>query len=171
MMNPLLLKDVSDYKAMREQILAAYPQIEDDLDLLLDTLEGETNLTDRIAWMVRQIDDDEIMISGIKDRMTALQARLVRIQQRLQAKKDMIVEALEDTDIPKITKPDFTLSLRSVPGTARVTEEDKLPDEYTTTVTTTKPNMRQINIALRAGKEIAGAVLSNSYRTLTIRRN
>ncbi len=163
-----LKHEVHLHNALREKLRAEFPDIDDET--LHDTLEGMTDLTDMIAYTVRSCGDDEAMASGLSDRIGLMQVRLGRFKARVARKRQIVTDAMEAAGIPKITRPEFTLSLTHRAGTAVVVDEQLIPPRFfETKLVLLKGELNKAVKALKAGESIPGATLGNGSVGLTVR--
>ena len=159
--------ELTRFTALRRQIIEADPEI--DETTLLDTLEGATNLHEAIAALVRSTLEDECLVTGLKARLGELKERLDRIQVRIDNKRQLALSTMEEAGIEKILEPDFTLSLRTTPPSVLVTDETVIP-EWFWIPQPAKLDKRSLLDTLKAGTAITGAELSNSRRSLSVRK-
>lgn len=159
--------ELTRFTALRRQIIEADPEI--DETTLLDTLEGATNLYEAIGALVRSALDDEYLVTGLKARLGELKERLDRIQIRIDNKRQLALSTMEEAGIEKILEPDFTLSLRTTPPSVLVTDETVIP-EWFWIPQPAKLDKRSLLDTLKAGTAITGAELSNSRRSLSVRK-
>jgi hypothetical protein len=66
----------------------------DDLEALRDTFDGQTTLDAEIRRAVLAIEEDEILIAGMKARETELKNRRLRIEKRIEATRGLIEQAM-----------------------------------------------------------------------------
>jgi hypothetical protein len=151
-MNPVLLRQLSEYEYLREQLEAEYAEA--DEDTLRDTIEGLSSLPEALA--------------ALGSRIGEMQNRLARIEQRADKKRMTVTAVTERTDIKKLSEPDFTASLRAVPPALLVSDEQQIPQPYWKPQPP-KLDKRGLIAALSAGQAIPGASLGNGSTTLSVR--
>ncbi len=96
---------------VRRTLLADFPDLDDET--LHDTLEGITDLKQMLAEVVRSALDDEALAGGLSTRLSDMKARLERLEERAKRKRQLVLRAMADCEIPKLTEADFTASLRA----------------------------------------------------------
>ncbi len=154
------------YRAIRDRIRAHDPQI--DEQTLADTVEGLTDAHEILAAIVRAALADEALVTGLKCRVSDMQGRLDRLQDRAAKRRQIVKDAMVELDLKKITAPDFTASIRAGLPALVVLNEDAVPKTYW------EPGearlRRQILASdLKGGAEVAGATLSNPEPVLSVR--
>lgn len=165
-MNTPLLRHLAEYEYLREQLQAEYRDA--DEDTLRDTLEGLTTLPEALATVVRSYLDDLTLAAALGMRISEMQDRLSRIEQRAEKKRAVITVVMERADIRKLAEPDFTASLRAVPPTLLVADERQIPAGFWRPQAP-KLDRRALIAALGAGQSVPGAVLGNGTMTLSVR--
>ena len=138
------------------EIISALPD-DDDNALLLGTIEGETDVLELLDRVVEQSIADNRLADAARERAKRIEALAVRA-------RDIALRIIEALGVSPLERPVYTASL-SHPRKPLVTDESALPEAYIRRA----PDMREIGKALRAGEEVAGAVLSNPAPQLTIR--
>ena len=154
------------YRAVRDRIRQEDPLI--DEQTLADTVEGLTDLNEILAAVLRAALADEALAAGLKGRITEMQDRLERLQQRASKRRQIVKEVMVDVDLKKLTAADFTASIRAgLPGLV-VLDEKSIPKIYWEP---REPRLNRQGLAadLRQGAEIAGVALSNPEPILSVR--
>lgn len=166
-----LQNEARHHSALRDELLRRWPDLANDDQTLADTLEGLSSLTEQVAAVARSIDEDKIMLSGIKERSGELKDRYTRIELRLESKKAAILHAMLETGERKFELPTVTLSARANPPSVVISDEALIPDEYKITPDPLPQKIDKITILqiLKDGKEVSGAVLSNNSFSLAMR--
>ena len=161
-----LMRELSHHAYLRQQLEEQFPDI--DEETLLDTLEGITDLHEMVAEVVRSRQDDLAFVSAVKSRISDMQERLARLDQRATTKKEIVASVLERAGIKKITEADFTLSLRSTNPPLVVIEEKEIPKKFW------KPQPPKLDrqgllSALKDGLDVPGVALGNGGVTISVR--
>ncbi len=158
--------EVHRYRSLREQLLSAFPEI--DQDDFADTLEGITDLHEMIGEVIRSALADQAMVSGLKDRVEDMRLRLGRLDERGRKKRQLALDALVDADIRKLMQPDFTVSVRAGAPALTVICEDEIPEDFWRPQPP-KLDRQAVLATLKQGREVSGASLNNPAPTLSVR--
>ena len=167
-----------------------------DVETMADTIEGETALAETIAAAVREIDEDRIIVDGIKARIAELSERLSRVEDRVALKTGLIEQAMMIGEIAKLNLPTATLFLAARARQIEIRDESEIPSQF---YVQQAPKLdkaaltRELRaaaerlsvaeadhaagnmplaelVALRSELSIPGAVLAPETRSLSIRR-
>ena len=154
------------YRAIRDRLRAEDPQIDDQT--LADTVEGLTDLHEIVTAIIRAALVDEAMVLGLKCRISDMQGRLERLQDRASKRRAIAKDVMVELDLKKLTAPDFTASIRDGIPALVVINEDAVPSIYWQPG---EPRLKRSNLAhdLKQGAEIEGATLSNPEPILSVR--
>src|ERR1039457_7598247 len=118
----------STYRAIRDRIRAQDPEI--DEQTLADTVEGLTDLHEILQAVIRSPLADEALARGLKCRISDMQCRLDRLQDRAAKRRQIAKDVMVELDLKKITAPDFSASLRPGMPALVVLNEDAVPKTY-----------------------------------------
>ena len=162
-----LRQSVADYKTLKAKLMDTMPDLAEDPECLIDTLEGITDAQDQIAALVRTAEEDEALADGLKIYIERMRNRYSWLIDRAQKKKHVALNHMLDLGVSKITTPDMTISRRFVSPKVLVTDADAVPDEWCRIIR--EPDKTLIKKALKAGGAVPGCTLGNGYETLTVK--
>ncbi len=154
------------YLAVRERLRTEDPSL--DEQTLADTVEGLTDLHEILAAIIRAALADEALANGLKGRITEMEDRRERLQERAARRRQIARETMAELDLKKITAPDFTASLRAGMASLVVLDEASIPSIYWEP---RDPRLDRATLSadLKQGADIAGATLSNPEPVLSVR--
>jgi hypothetical protein len=161
-----LRHDIHHYTYLRQKLLEAFPDADDDT--IRDTLEGLTTLHELIAEVIRSALIDESLQSGLRLRLQDMKERLSRLEGRSVKKRELALEAMSEAGLRKIEQPDFTASARAGPPSLVVLAEDQVPESYWVPQPP-KLDRQALLGDLKQGGEVPGAQLSNPKPVLSVR--
>ncbi len=165
-MNHPVKYQLTHHRYLRERLEAAFPDA--DEETLLDTLDGMTSLTDSLAELLRSSQEDQSLATALRGRMSDMQARCGRFEDRARKKRELVCTVMEEAELKKLTEPDFTVSLRPARAPLMIIDEDAIPGDYWKPQPAKLDRMGLIS-ALSNGRDIAGAVLGNPPLTISVR--
>jgi hypothetical protein len=145
------------YRAIRDRIRAQDPRI--DEQTLADTVEGLTDLHEIITATIRAALSDEALATGLKCRISDMQGRLDRLQDRAAKRRQIARDVMVELDLKKLIAPDFTASIREGTPSLMVIDEAAVPKIYGEVLTHD----------FKQGEDIAGVALSNPEPILIVR--
>ncbi len=165
-MHSPIMKSLFHHRYLRERLEAAFPDA--DEETLMDTLDGMTSLTDSLAELLRSSQEDQSLASALRSRMSDMQERCGRFEDRARKKRELVCTVMEEAELKKLTEPDFTVSLRPSRAPLIIIDEAAIPEDYW------KPQPAQLDrmgliSALSNGRDIPGAVLGNPPMTIAVR--
>ena len=140
----------------------------DDVDVIRDTLEGEIDLRGLICLAAEQNALDVAQVNGIASLIDDLRARKDRIEKRIAMRRVAILAAMASGEIKTIETPAGTISRKAVPPTVLILEESAIPAEFWKP-SDPKLDKKAVGDALKAGREVPGATMSNGSETISVR--
>ncbi len=161
-----LLQELSHHQYLRERLEAEFPDA--DEETLHDTLEGMTNLTEMLAEVLRSQLEDQAMGSALRGRISDMQERLSRFEDRARKKRELVTRVMEQADLRKLVEADFTVSLRPSRAPLMIIDDEAIPADFWRPQPA-KLDRQGLISALGAGRDIPGAVLGNPPMTISVR--
>lgn len=164
------LKTASSYADfVRSQIgrlRAAYPEIEEDAELLAGMIEGETDF-ERVIDMLLEVYQDRTSLSlAASARAVELRERSARLERNAEAAKDVLRELLIAADKTMVRRPTGTLVLSK--GRPKLELDGDFNAQGYMRVKS-EPMKADIIAALAVGGSLPGARLVPSEPTLSVR--
>lgn len=151
-----LYKARREHQALLKQLQDMYP--EERPEDLFDTVEGESSLDAAIAATLRQANENDAHVEGLKWYISHLQARVVRINEQTDRLRQAALQAALEGNIKMpLRAPDFSANVAK--GTRKVQVTGDVPDAFCRIKK--EPNRTAIADALNAGIRLPFAELSN----------
>ena len=154
------------YRLIRDRIRSEDPAI--DEQTLSDTVEGLTDLHEIVTAIIRSALLDEALASGLKGRITEMQDRLDRLQDRASKRRQIAKDVMVELELKKITAPDFSVSIRPGLPSLMVINEAAVPSIYWQPAAP-RLKRQELLTELKGGAEIDGVALSNPEPVLSVR--
>lgn len=151
-----------------ENLKLTHPELLEDNEAWLSSLESETDFNDVLTTIVRRIEDTKALVIGTKDRLGELEARKDRFEFRIEKLREFAFKIMQAADLAKVELPEASLSLRA--GQQQLIGDcspNAMPDDLVKISRTL--DRTKIKEALKNGVTIPGFFLSNSAPSLTIR--
>lgn len=143
-------------------------QENDDPQLLLDTIEGETDLGEACAIVYEETLEDDVLLAGLVAKIEELQTRKSRVERSIDQRRAVILMAMEKAGLGTLKTPLGTMSVRQVPPKAIITDEALIPARFWKP-SDPKLDKAALKAALDAKEVVPGATLSNGGIGLTVR--
>lgn len=140
----------------------------DDLDptILKDTLDAiqddRRSKLDNLATWADQLKSE---IDFMSEKKKSWEDEITYRKNKLAWIKQYITDVLDDAGIKRLTTDNHLLSARNFKASTIIDSDEKLPDKFKVTETTTKPDKKAIYKALKAGEEVPGAHLKPNRNT------
>ena len=148
-------------------LLAEFPQLADDEDLLRDTLEGNTRFNEIMERFLSAMRENETMAEAVSQRIGKMRERQTRLTHRAQFYRSLMHRLVERSGVKSIPLPEAKISVVNSPEKVIITDEAAIPDAFCRI--TKEPNKTAIKSALKSGTSIPGATLSNGSTTIQVR--
>lgn len=165
MTNPILASE----DVMREinALLADYPQLAEDEELFRDTLEGNTRFNEIMDRLLGEMRDNEMLAEASAQRIGKIRERQTRMTHRVQFYRGLMHRLLSLTGLKSVALGEAKVFVGKSQDKVIITDESAIVDEYM--VIKKEPNKTAIKKALKEGKNVPGAVLSNGGETIMVR--
>ena len=102
----------------------------EDEQALQDTFDGETTLDAEIRAAVLAIEEDEIFVTGIKEREAELKARRLRLEKRIEATRGLIEQAMTVADWTSLEMDIGTVSVGKAAPRIEIEDESEIPTQF-----------------------------------------
>lgn len=152
----LLRTEAAHYRLLADQLKEDYGHLDDET--LHDTLQGLSELPEMIEEIVRSSLDDEALIAGLKTRIEAMNARIGRLKERHERKRQLSTWVMGCCGIAKLEASDFSVSLSHGQMRLQVVNEALIPPLY---LVPQPPKLDKVSLAaaLKRGDAVEGANL------------
>lgn len=157
---------INDLENAIRNVKAAYPELTEDEEFLLDVLEGETSLHDVVGKLVDGAREQKAMQDAVGDMIETLRGRQGAWKVREAATRNLILRLLQVAGVRKVTIPQATVSIAAARKTVVIIDETQLPEEAF--VVEKRVSKTKLKSLLEEG-DVTGAAFSNGGETLTIR--
>lgn len=148
-------------------LLAAYPELEEDETLRADMLEGETDADFVLSRLLTEERDANSMSSAIGERIKDLQARKARSDKRKDAMRSLMLKLMKVGGITKRKLAEATISVGKGRDSVEITDETLIAPRFMRVVKS--PDKTAIKEALDAGRVVKGAAIKTGDETLSVR--
>lgn len=158
------IKEAKAVASLRDSLSA----LDGDDELLIDTIEGETNLFETVDALLQRMADNRAYVLGLDHIAADIRERQARFEKRVDADRALIEQAMMVAEIDKIERPTATLSLSRRAPKVEIAEEADIPAEFWKAAEP-KLDKKAVLDALKGGRAVPGASLSNQAPSLTVR--
>lgn len=94
-------------------------------------IESETNFVEAVTSIIRSLDDDKLLLAGIKDRTDELSLRKSRITSRTERKRAALELAFQVAEIKgSLETPLGTVTLKKGTPKLNITDESDIPTTF-----------------------------------------
>ena len=171
-----LASSLAERPALKDQLLRSFPELGDDEQALLDTLDGISDLDEQIALVMRDALDRETQATALQamidawlvERIEPMKARVERLNGGAKTRKNVVFNAMQTAGMRNLKLPDMTLSIGRGKAKVVITDEAALPDDMMRIKR--EPDKLAIATELMNGRAVEGAMLGNPQAFLTVHR-
>lgn len=143
--------------------------LDDDAELVTDTLEGGSSFLEVLDEALAEIDACAVIVDGCREAEGRLAKRRARAAARMEKVRSAIEQAMYRAGLKSETRPTGTLTLRETPPAPVIEDEALIPAEFWVPQDP-KLDKKALNAAAKSGADIPGVRMSNGGVSLTIRR-
>jgi Siphovirus Gp157 len=122
-------KELAAAAALKHQLAEAFGE-EQDLALLRDMVEGETNLDSAIDKVLEQMAMDVANIQGLEKFESTMAARRKRLSDRVETMRSMLLNAMDILEERRIERPVALLTMKAAPPKLLITDEAAIPTSF-----------------------------------------
>lgn len=156
-------------KAEIAGLLARHPELAEDEALRLDMIEGQTDAIELLKQLVRTKAEADAYAKAIKEYEGDLASRRHRMERRADGAKELAFRIMRLAELRKVPLAEATLFETAGVPKVIITDEAAIPEHFIKVERT--PKKKEILDAIKGGQKVAGAEISNSEPSLTIRMN
>lgn len=167
-MSDYLAVDVAYMSNAIDTMLAAYPELMEDEETRLDTIEGETDFLQVMSRLVKLRGEREALAEGLNVYIKTLTERRDRLSRGADGLKGLMLRLMASAKAPKLELPEATLRVADGRQSVSITDIDALPQG--TFSLERKPDKAAIKRLIDAGEYIPGAALVTGENTLVVRQ-
>jgi hypothetical protein len=123
-----LEKELAAAGALKHQLREAFG--DDDLELLRDTIEGETDLDGAIDKVLEQMALDIANVQGLEKFESTMAARRKRLSDRVETMRTMLLNALDIVEVQFVDRPIARVTRKSLPPKLLIVDEAAIPTRF-----------------------------------------
>ena len=156
----------AEYRQMVEQLMS----MQDDAQTIEDTISGEAYPLEMKAQGVGYaVKNMEALAASIKAAETEMATRRKAIEKRAESLREYAKTCMEIAGVSKIECPHFALTIKKNPPAVEIFEQALIPISLMRTPEpppppVLSPDRKAIAEAIKAGKEVPGALLVQGTR-------
>lgn len=142
-----------------------------DEGLVVDMIEGETDLFEAIDGVLDRVNATEAMLAGLKQIGDRIKARRDTLKARIERLRALLEQALSIAELKRLQRPAATLVMHATAPNLIIEDEAAIPSRFYIQLPPPPPKLdeKALRAALGTGEQVAGARLSQGGIGLTIR--
>lgn len=159
-----LHQEIQAARRLRENLASL---MEDDPQLIADSLEGETNIHEAIEAAVTLYFNDNAFITAIDNQIAVLETRKNRLKKRTEVIRAMVCVALDQAGKKTVETALGTATLKNTPRQLLLDpdQQSEIPLEYWK-AGEPKLDKKKLKADIETGKTVKGATLSNGGQSI-----
>lgn len=161
--------DAELVKAEILRLKSAHPDLADDMDLLADTIEGETDFHRVVDRLAQAAIEARGLADGLATVISGFTTRKQRFDKKAAAMRSMALTLMQLAEQKKIVTPSATMWTRDGGTSVVVDDVEQLPQGYFRTERVA--DKAAIKAALEKGEALPGARLETGDPSISIRTN
>jgi hypothetical protein len=126
---PDFLDPVKEAQAVAS-LRASIAALNEDDELLADTIEGETSLNEVVDRVLDRMRDAEVIVDGVDAAVAKLNERKRRAEEGIKRDRALLEQALTIAGLDSLPRPTATLTVRQGTPQLVITEESEIPAAY-----------------------------------------
>lgn len=150
-----------------ESLKIAFPELLEDDEAWLISLESQSDLFEYLRTVERKREDAAALEEALSTTIDALRQRKARFERREQAMRALMFSAMQWAELTKLEMPEATLSIRQGTPKVVIMDESAIPDEFMRIKK--EPDKTLIKTALNNFEDVPGATMSNVEPVLAVR--
>lgn len=158
-------------ETIKDQILAMCPELAEDDQALMDTLDGETNVDEILVAMARAVKEREAAAEACKKLVTTYKARVDRHESVAESLRKAIIWGMERAGKAKLKHAHVSLSWRPLEDKVQIVskEPEIAPPEYVSEKTVKFFDPEKISLFLQEAIDDGIVVIHSDRKSLTIK--
>jgi hypothetical protein len=164
-----LAADVSYTSSAIDAMLKAYPELAEDDELRLDSIDGQTDIKDVVSRLLEAIGEASAHVDGLNTYLERVEQRRDRKKASVAALRSLVLRLMATANRDKLPLPVGTVSVHPGRKSVSITDLEAIPQGYFKIVSTKQADKEAIRKRLEAGEFIPGAALVTGENVLTVR--
>lgn len=166
---PDLLRALDNDRSLKAQLLAAYPELADDHDALIDTIDSISDLDLAVVAALRVAVERETHGKALGDLIKQMQERKARLEAGGERIRAVCLHVMQEAGRKRIVAPDMLITVQEGRVGYTVTDAGLVPDDLCKIERT--PRMKDIAEAIANGRDVPGVAPRNPRPFISLRRS
>lgn len=154
-------------KAQISQMLTNYPELSDDDEALIASLESETDAISLCELLTRAAKETDAHVDALARYISDMKVRKDRLELRSEKLRETLLKIMEAAGVNTLRLPAATLSARPIQHLV-IVNQDEIPEEFRR-YPPWEPMKQLIKAAIKERGHVPGCTMSNPEPSLSIR--